>query len=387
MRDKLRALYYPDFWFDYPTLIKSILLFDEIHIMDRPSLTFDGQHLTVGMDSPLRQHEQSFRDDGVPLFVHEPPSGPVFLDIRDAVEADLADRSFVLSFQDGLRCSQHFRDLHIQPGNYGVSGTHETIFERVAAIDFPDSVSLLDIHNDRTIRPFDFSSPDGVRRHLVSMAAFCSAKMNYALDISLREGFSPYADMGPYGDLLSAKYSRAVASASTQQGRAIAPTDLSLAILDELVPAEITKSLTIDDAIKYRKESESAREAFLEYLLALQLKLGQVPGDGDYTVAINTMIASDIRPAATQFRNKLDSIYEKLFGKAAGAAVASAASAVAWVGSSAAVHILGDVTWQNLLGLTAVAAGYVASEAISAHMDVRAANRDCALSYLLDLEK
>jgi hypothetical protein len=41
LRDKLRALYYPDFWFDYTTFIKSILLFDEIHIMDRPSLTFD----------------------------------------------------------------------------------------------------------------------------------------------------------------------------------------------------------------------------------------------------------------------------------------------------------------------------------------------------------
>ncbi|MBZ5725571.1 MAG: hypothetical protein LAP87_11275 [Acidobacteriia bacterium] len=35
-RDPIRVLYYPDFFVDYTTLLKAILLFDELHFMDRP---------------------------------------------------------------------------------------------------------------------------------------------------------------------------------------------------------------------------------------------------------------------------------------------------------------------------------------------------------------
>jgi hypothetical protein len=355
--------------------------------MDRPSMTFDGQHLTIGMASPMRQYEQSFRDEGVPLFVHEPPSGPVAGDLRAAVEADLADRSFVLRFQEGLRSSLHFRNLHIQPGDYGISGTHETIFERVAAIDFPDSVSLLDIHNDRTIRPFDFSSPDGVRRHLVSMAAFCSAKMNFALEIGVTQEFSPYADMGPYGDLLSAKYARAVASASVQVGKEIAPTDLTLAILDELVPSEVAETITLDDAIKYRKKSEAAREAFLEHLLALPRVLGKVSADSNYDATIRKIITTQIQPAAAAYRNKLDANWDKFVGRLEGATVVAAGSAIAWVASPASVHVFGDMNWQKILAFVTAGSAYIAKEALAADKENRAAHRECALSYLLKIEK
>ena len=89
MRQPLRVLYYPDFVADYSTLVKSIILFDEIHFMDRSSRTFDGQSLTIGSHSPMRQHEERFRAEGVPLYVHEPPSGFVGGELRTAVETDL----------------------------------------------------------------------------------------------------------------------------------------------------------------------------------------------------------------------------------------------------------------------------------------------------------
>src|SRR5712692_8809091 len=190
MRDKLRALYYPDFWVNYPTLIKCILLFDEIHFMDRPSLTFDGRSLTIGMVSPIRQHEKWFRDQGVPLYVHEPPSGPVVGELREVAEADLSDLNFMIRFQEGIRTSPHFRDLQIQPGNYGNNETHETIFQKMAAIDLGQSPSLLEVHNSQDVRPYDFANPQGSLKTLVSLAAFCSAKMNFALKVGVTEGFS-----------------------------------------------------------------------------------------------------------------------------------------------------------------------------------------------------
>ena len=77
MRDKINAFYYPDFVANTATLMRAILLFDEIHLMDRPSFQF-GQGMAsfglIGANSPLRQYEQSFRDEGVPFYVHDLPT-------------------------------------------------------------------------------------------------------------------------------------------------------------------------------------------------------------------------------------------------------------------------------------------------------------------------
>src|ERR1022692_1466183 len=56
MRNPINVLYYPDFYLDQTTLMTAILLFDELHFMDRPALTFGGRDSafgTMGADSPL----------------------------------------------------------------------------------------------------------------------------------------------------------------------------------------------------------------------------------------------------------------------------------------------------------------------------------------------
>src|SRR6266571_953968 len=389
MRDKLRVLYYPDFSVETPTLKKSILLFDEIHFMDRPSFMFgggrEGSVGMVGAQSPIRQYEKSFREAGVPLYVQEAPGGLVPGELLKMVEADLGDLNFMIQFQDGLRSSRHFRDLQIAPGNYGNGETQETLFQKVAAIDLQNSPSSLQFFNDRGVRHFDHSTPEGLRKILATDAAMCSVKMNFALSQGTHAGFTPLADASPYASLLGAKYVRAISSvAASFPGHEIPITDLSLAILDELVPADKLERLTFGDVIKYRKESDDAREAFLEHLLVLQTKLGQVSGDGDYSAAINKLITTEVRPAAREFRRKLDTVYEKLFGKVTGAAIAAVGSGIVWLGSSAAVHVLGDVTWEKLLALPIAAAAYVAPKAVDALVEARAVSRECVFSYLLD---
>jgi hypothetical protein len=150
--------------------------------------------------------------------------------------------------------------------------------------------------------------------------------------------------------------------------------------LDELVPAQKLEQLTFGEVIAYRKESESAREAFLEHLITLQAKVGSVPSDGDYQKTIERIVTTEIRPAARTFQNKLDTIYEKLKGKIVG-------GTLTWAGSSAAIQIFGGITWERVL-LGAIAAGaYVTAQAVDALVDAQAASRDSAVSYLLDLEK
>jgi hypothetical protein len=379
MRQPLRVLYYPDFVADYSTLVKSIILFDEIHFMDRSSRTFDGQSLTMGSHSPMRQHEARFRAEGVPLYVHEPPSGFVGGELRTAVESDLTDLGFLKRFQEGLQNSLNFRNLQIQPGNYGNGETHETIFDKLAAIKLQESLAPVAILEDRNIRPFDFTTEAGILKTFVEKAAFCSERLNFALKVGATESFSPLADMSPYGGLLGAKYSRAIAATSAGGG-AIFPTDLSVAIVDELVPAERLGQITIEQAVKIRKETDSERAAFLDHVLTLQARLGALPAGSDYAATINKIITTEIRPAAAEYQRKLDTIWERLLGSIA-------TGAVTWAGSSALIQLLGDLSWEKILLAGASASSFVAAKGIEAILAERATTRDCALAFLLNLSE
>jgi hypothetical protein len=116
----INIFYYPDMFASHTTLKKAIIFFDEIHFMDRPSFSFPGQVGLIGAPSPLRQFEASFRDNGVPLFVHGAPGGQVQGDFYAQITADMNDLLFLTRFQDGLRHSETFRDLQITHGNHPV---------------------------------------------------------------------------------------------------------------------------------------------------------------------------------------------------------------------------------------------------------------------------
>jgi hypothetical protein len=225
----------------------------------------------------------------------------------------------------------------------------------------------------------DHATHEGQLKILAADAAICSAKMNFALGVGVEHGFQPLADAAPYATLLGAKYKRSIASQSLS-GRQIPSADLSLAIFDEFLPNELVAELNIQDAITLRKDSGSAREVFLEHLATLQARIGAIPVDGNYTAAIEKIITTEIRPGAAEYRNELVTIREKLIGKVVGAAVG-------WACSPALVQVFGDITWEKILGAGLLAGGFVATEAIGAHVEKRAARRDCALSYLLDLEQ
>src|SRR6516165_6491750 len=100
MPERIRVFYYPDMFVDVSTLKKAVLFFDELHFMDRPAFSFNNGTGLVGAPSPLRQFEQSFREDGgVPFFVHDAPGGAVAGEFLDQIKADLNDQEFLKRFQ------------------------------------------------------------------------------------------------------------------------------------------------------------------------------------------------------------------------------------------------------------------------------------------------
>ena len=165
---------------------------------------------------------------------------------------------------------------------------------------------------------------------MISAAVVCAAMMNFALSVSSKEGIIPLADAAPYGELLGAKYARAMKKLDSARGR-IQITDLSFAIFDELVPGERLERMTFKEVISYRKESEAAREHFLEHLGVLQARHASDADNGDYPGAVKTIIEAEILPAARVLRNKLQTIDESLYGTLAKGALAGAVTAAAGV--------------------------------------------------------
>jgi hypothetical protein len=185
------------------------------------------------------------------------------------------------------------------------------------------------------------------------------------------------ADASPFGNLLGAKYARAMAAADQVAPR-IPVTDLSFSILDELIPAERLKSMSFPEVIKYRKSSADAREHFLEHVAALQVKTGEIPEDGNYQAEIEKIITTEIVPAARDFRNKVTGINE-------GFVAHLATGLVTFLGGSSAMQIFAGLPWSALLALAAGAA-VVGKGAIDAAAKERATYRESSLSYILSLD-
>jgi hypothetical protein len=176
--------------------------------------------------------------------------------------------------------------------------------------------SPIALFEDSAVQPFDVSNPVARAKFLIFDAVECSSKLNFALNVGTKEGFIPLADANPYGDLLGAKYARAIKKLEPAKNK-IQVTDLSFAIFDEVVSAQRLEKLTIQDVIRYRKASESAREAFLEHLVVLQAKQASIGPEGNYAGIIDKLVTTEVLPAARSFKNKLDTIGDNMFGKLA----------------------------------------------------------------------
>ena len=192
-----------------------------------------------------------------------------------------------------------------------------------------------------------------------------------------RRGFS-LLPMHTYGDLLGAKYARAMGTLEPAKNR-IQVTDLTFAIFDELMSVERLKQLSFGDVIRYRKESQTAREVFLEYIGAIQAKQAGVGVDGDYAGTITRLMTSEIIPAARTFKNKLQTIDESLFGTLA-------KGGLGFLGTSQALNIFGDLSWKTLVPLAGIAGAYIGKAAIDAFLAKRSTKRECSISYILALD-
>jgi hypothetical protein len=386
MRDRINALYYPDYVPNLATLKRAILLFDELHVMDRPSFSFGGPKTSnfgmIGADSPLRQYEQAFRNEGMPLYVQAAPGGRVSEEYYAEVSADLNDLEYLRRFQQGIAKSETFRRFQIPNANYGAVGNQDDVVSCVLGLDlstaFLEHGTPIALLEDKAIQLFEYSTPLARTKNFVNEALVCAIKLNLALRIGAKYGHQPLADAVPYGELLGAKYARAIKAAESVSP-AIPFTDMTFAVFDELMPLERLNKLSMADVLRYRKESTEAREHFLEHMAAIHAQMGKVEDSGDYQAAIEKILVTEIRPAARDFQNSLTKIDD-------GFVAAIAKGGFAALGGSSLVQLFGDLSWPTILSLAGAGAAYVGKAAVDAYFAERATLRESSISYILSLD-
>jgi hypothetical protein len=390
MRTPINAFYYPDMISSDLTLKNAILFFEEIHFVDRASYSFggggQGQPMTIGSASPLRAYEASFREHGVPLYIHEAPSGPLPTETLEQVAADINDPLFLSRFQAGLETSTIFRDIEIAPGNYGESGMQEDLVKTLRELNLAEGLSqhenAMALLVDGKVQPFRIRTAPEQARVLIHAAARCSLNINVALRASNTNGMTPFADAAPFGELLGSKYHRAIAAAN-KSVPTVQLTDLSFKVFDELIPSAVLEEMSFGDVVRYRKDSAIAREEFLEHLSVLQAKQGVIKPEDDYNTAVSRIVLTEIVPAATAYRKKLETIGKTFVGSLAkGALTAVGTVPVGAVG----LTLFGALSWPHLVALAGPTAVVVGNAAIDAFVASRTATRECAISYILSLE-
>lgn len=298
----------------------------------------------------------------------------------EKVVSDLNDYSFIESYRDGLSKSKTFRNQQFPEGDYGSFGSTQKELIRLF-----DNIDLSQLVNSNTVEflkqsfsPFDITNPDAVNAFLLQRIALCSAQLNFSLMKGSSSGFIPLADATPYANLLNTQYKRAAKNLE-RSGSSVTIADLGFAIFDELISNESIESMDIRKVVAYRKKSEKAREEFLEYLASIQAKQASLLTHDNYLQGITTLIKTEITPAVTNFRKKLETINEGftstlLKGGIEGAAVFSG------------IHIFTDITWLQIAALVGTSGRYVLKAAVDNYFAERALRRESSISYLLSLD-
>jgi hypothetical protein len=304
----------------------------------------------------------------------------------EQVSADINDSTFLSRFQDGLGKSITFRDIAVTPGNYGESGMQEDLVQTLVNLNLAEGLgqheNAMALLIDGAVQAFRTRTAVEKARVLLQAAAKCSLNINVGLQASSESGMTPFADAPPFGDLLGTKYQRAI-SAVHKSVPEVQLTDLSFRVFDELIPSEVLMNMNFSEVVRYRKDSTKAREEFLEHLSVLQAKQGAIKPEDDYNAAVSKIVMTEIVPAATAYRKKLEGIGETFLGSLA----KSAWTAVGTIPVGAVgLTLFGALSWPHLIALAGPATAVVGNAAIDAVIASRSATRECSISYVLSLD-
>ena len=358
----------------FPTLMRLLVLGDELCFMDRPSVTF-GDWGTIGHASPMRQI--STEGQPVTISVFKPPSGRVEDMYAPYIEADILNPEFVKSFLEGFRQDEDFAWRFLQPtGNYpeGYDG-HKL---RAAMLDdFKAGIPVLKPERDKSLM-FVPHKPEGRVEILKNCLTEASIYLTSAQLVSAETDALPFTDNHYLSRLASLRtHSSAYVGENARQA-----SYLGHELAKAVIPDEVLLKLGPPDILEYRKQAKDAYDAWATELNKFAAMLSDLPHD-KLSDGVAKLIATELTPKLALYKNEMESNRDKLFGDLV------KATAKWEVPTLSLAYIAG----LSLLDATAIFAGLAAgaraaippiTDFITAHRRTRRSN---TLSYLIGVNE
>jgi len=380
----MKVLYYSAPECSYETLARSILLFDEIHFFDRPSINLrytesDTQVGTVGRDSSLRRYD--FGKEGMEVHIHKPFSGPlentVFVDL---IKRDMANDKFVTSFMEGFLGDEQFRYLFLPKGKYGGGLDDKEIYERLKCIDFSKYPISLDFFLSGEPEVGDSWSEQRLVKLLLFDLVEASFLHNHALLSCVNNDVFPVTDFAVSADLLRAKCFDAYEGLEKKDApRNLAKSELLLRLSIALIPDELLRKKRLSKLNEFSHKYIEDRKAIYALLDEQIESCGGLQDPREYDRAISSLYETKIEPLIRDFNNKTTDLWEQTFKESIKDVVSSAPQI-----SNLLISLVAGLSLEDTLIRALGIGGVMVGKNVMEHVvSKRRIVRNSTLSYLL----
>jgi hypothetical protein len=366
----MKLLYSGEEFCDQSVLKRMLVVAEEIHFMDRPSVTFKNWG-TIGHDSYARRIDWS----GSPVLINvfKPPSGPAKFLYAPYIEADINNPVFAQIVFDGFRSSDKFASKFIQFGaNYG-SGTGAEIANSLRQDDdVLNGTFNLEVDGPNM---FDVSTPERRKETFKTVLIEASIKITSAIILAEETNTIPVSDDPYIANLVGL---RAVDSAYVGGISKRAPY-IGMDIAKSVIPDEALKQLKITEILKYREKSKDAYKA---WIAEVNKAAGQI-GDIDGNISpdeIAKIIATDFTPRVIEYKNDMRAIRDEIFADVM-------KQITTWEVPSLSLAYLANLGIAGALTLFASALAPAVPVVVDYFKNKRNIERRNAMSFLIKLSK
>lgn len=314
--ERLRVLYYGSNMCSASILKRSVLLFDDIHFHDRPSLLL-GNTGIVGADSPMRQWAYSLAKEGVAILVHKPDSNLVSV-ISDSISVELEDPRFSKVFHRAFVSDPDFQNLFVQKdATYGGGVTGQEVCSRLIELPLGGRSHSLEeqlSYSGGLFDPSDVTSLEATFRHFLIQT---SVNLSLCCASCHECDLIPFTEHPALDELLALRYLRAIESGGQNQEATVEGSlvHLGFRLLEEMIPRQVIDETPFEALIQYRQEMSAEFREFRSYLVSLQTELESNPGQAGFTDEIEDLIKVKVLPKADEARKSAQAAWEKIFGK------------------------------------------------------------------------
>lgn len=343
---------------------------EEIHFMDRPSVTFD-KWGTIGQDSFARQIDWS----GSPVLVdvHGPPSGPGQGLYTPYIEADLNNPIFAEIVLEGFRSSDEFASKYIQfEANYGSD------FGR-------DIVNALRQDGNLTSESFSFEV-DGknmfnISTHEHRVETFKTILIAASIKVTSATLVAEGTDTIP---ISADPYIARLIGLRTSDLAYVGGTSrqapyIGLALAKSVIPDEALKQLNVTEILEYREKAKESYAAWIADVNRSAAEIGKIDGNISQD-EIARIIAADYTPKLIDYKNEMSAIRDDIFADVM-------KKVVKWEVPTLSLAYISNVDIAGALMVFASAITPAVADIVDYFKDKRDIERRNAMSFLIKLSK